>query len=371
MPIPLSDLSAHHAALRPALEAAAARVIASGRYIMGPEVDAFEAEAALALGATDAIGLSSGTDALLVLLMALGIGPGDEVVTTPFSFFATAGAVARMGARPIFADIDPVTLNLDPARAVAVVSPRTKAVIVVHLFGRVAATDGLGELCAARGIPLIEDAAQSIGAWRGADGARVGQIGRAAALSFFPAKNLGALGDAGMVLTEDAALAGTVRQLRVHGAQRRYQHELVGGNFRLDELQAAFLRVKLPHLRDWTERRRAAVAHYRQALADLPGGLLLPPDDPGCVWNQFVVRVPGGARDRLALALAQVGTATAVYYPAPLHLQACFAHLGHGRGDFPESEWASGEVLALPLHPEITPRQIETVAAQIRSFFGA
>jgi dTDP-4-amino-4,6-dideoxygalactose transaminase len=369
MPIPTQDLQAHHEPLLEELYAAARRVIASGRYILGPECDALEREAAHAFEAAEAITLSSGTDALLVLLMALGIGPGDEVVTTPFTFFATAGVIARLGARPVFADIDPQTLDLDPAKAAARLGPRTRAVIVVHLFGRVCRTGGLAEACAARGIPLFEDAAQAAGARRGAAGPAVGKLGRAASLSFFPAKNLGGLGDGGMVLTDDAALARQVRLLRVHGSERRYHHELVGGNFRLDDLQSALLRVKLPHLPRWTAQRRAAAARYRENLGDL-AGLALPPDDPGCVWNQFVVRVPGDRRDALARALADQGTGSAVYYPTPLHLQPCFAGLGYGRGDLPIAEQACAEVLALPIYPELAPAAIDAVCAQVRAFWA-
>jgi dTDP-4-amino-4,6-dideoxygalactose transaminase len=366
--VPQQDLIAHHRPIQAELEQAACRVIASGRYIQGPEVEALETEVARAAGVGHAIGLSSGTDALLVLLMALELRPGDEVVTTPFSFFATAGAVARLGGRPVFADVDPDTLNLDPARAAAALGPRTRAVITVDLFGRLASTDGLAQVCAARGLPIIEDAAQSIGARAGLDGPRVGERPLAATLSFFPAKNLGALGDAGMLLTNDAALARRVRLLRTHGAEKRYHHSEIGGNFRLDELQAALLRVKLPHLDRWTAGRRAAAEQYRRRLADRPGGLQLPPADAGCVWNQFVVQVPGGARDRLAAHLADRHISTAIYYPVPLHLQACFRDLGHGPGDFPHAERACDQVLALPLYPEIGEAAIDRVCAAVREF---
>jgi dTDP-4-amino-4,6-dideoxygalactose transaminase len=367
--VPQQDLQAHHRPIQGELEAAACRVIASGRYIQGPEVEALEAEVARDAGVGHAIGLSSGTDALLVLLMALDLHPGDEVVTTPFTFFATAGAVARLGGRPVFADIDPDTLNLDPGRAAAALGPRTRAVITVDLFGRLANTDGLAQACAARGLPVIEDAAQSIGARAGQDGPRVGEGPLAATLSFFPAKNLGALGDAGMLLTNDAALAKRVRLLRTHGAQRRYYHSEVGGNFRLDELQAALLRVKLPHLPRWTAGRRAAADRYRQQLGDRPGGIQLPPEDPGCVWNQFVVQVPDGARDRLAAHLADRHIATAIYYPVPLHLQDCFRDLGYAAGDFPHAEHACAQVLALPLYPEIGADAVDRVCAAVRGFF--
>jgi dTDP-4-amino-4,6-dideoxygalactose transaminase len=364
------DMEAHHAPLLDELGAAARRVIASGRYVHGAEGEAFERELASAAGTAHAVGVSSGTDALLATLMALGVGPGDEVVTTPLSFVATAAVVARLGARPVFADVDATTLNLDPARAMARLAPRTRAVIVVDLFGRVARTDGLGAACRDRGIALVEDAAQAIGARAGEGGARVGQLGRAATLSFFPAKNLGGLGDGGAVLTDDGELAQRLRLLRVHGAPRPHHHELVGGNFRLDELQAAMLRVKLPHLARWTGARRAVAAAYRARLGDRPGGLELPAEDAGCVWNQFVVRVGGGRRDGLRAHLAERGIASAVYYPVPLHLQPCFAALGHSLGDFPEAERASAEALALPIHPELSPGSVDRVCAEARAYLA-
>lgn len=245
--------------------------------------------------------------------------------------------------------------------------------MTVHLFGRLARTEGLREACQRGSIPLLEDAAQSIGARVGAQGPRVGQLGRAATLSFFPAKNLGGLGDGGMVVTDDSALARSIRVLRVHGGERRYYHEVVGGNFRLDEIQTAFLRVLLPHLPRWTDLRREIAARYRANLGDLAArsaALVLPPDDPGCVWNQFVVRVGDGRRDALAAHLSQRGIASAVYYPMPLHLQACFASLGHRPGDFPVAERACQEVLALPLYPEMPLAHVDTVSEEIGTFLG-
>ncbi len=361
--VPFTDLVALHAPVAAALDAAARRVLASGRFILGQEVAAFERELAAALGVARAVGVSSGTDALLTLLLAHDVGPGDEVVTTTLSFFATAGAIMRVGARPIFADVDPATLNLDEARAIEALSPRTKAVVVVHLFGRVAGTGALSAACASRGIPLLEDAAQAIGATR-AGASR----GRAAARSFFPSRNRGGFGDGGAVVTDDAALADRVALLRAHGAAARMRHVAVGGNFRLDELQAALLRVKLPHLPRWTERRRAHARRYRAVLAGLP--LRLPPEDAGCVWNQFVVRVVDGRRDALASALAARGIATAIYYPTPLHLQPALAALGHRAGDFPEAEAAAGDVLALPVAAELDDAAIERVGAAVRAYFG-
>jgi dTDP-4-amino-4,6-dideoxygalactose transaminase len=349
-------------------------VLASGRFIAGSETEAFEAEAAAALAVPHAVGVSSGTDGLLATLMACGVGPGDEVVTTPFSFFASVGAILRLGATPVFADVEPATLNLDPTAALARVGPKTKAVLPVHLFGRAARTAPLDGACDRRQISIIEDAAQAVGA-RGpdADGGRaVGLIGRAAVLSFFPSKNLGGFGDAGMVLTSDGALAKRLRLLRVHGAATKHRHELLGGNFRLDELQAALLRVKLPHLPQWTERRRQIASLYRERLADLAAADLpieLPPADRGCVWNQFVIRATHGVRDGLRQHLAIRDIATAVYYPTPLHLQPALGPLGLHPGDFPQAERAAAEVLALPIYPEISLNDIDRVADGIRLFY--
>jgi dTDP-4-amino-4,6-dideoxygalactose transaminase len=364
--IPFQNLLAQHRALEPRLGEALLRVLRSASYILGNEGAAFEREAAAALGVPQAVAVSSGTDALLTLLMALGVGPGDEVVTSPFSFFASAGSIARLGAVPVFADIDPLTLNLDDALAAERIGPRTRAVLTVHLFGRVAQTTALQRTCAAAGIPLVSDAAQAIGA--SSDGRPVGTIGRAATLSFFPSKNLGALGDGGMVLTEDRALAEQLRLLRTQGASPKYHHPVVGGNFRLDELQAAALRVKLPHLASWTARRRELAAGYQASLAGTPVGL--PPSDPGCVWNHFVIRVGQGRRDALARHLAAAGIASAVYYPEPLHLQPCFASLGYRAGQLPVAERACGEVLALPIYPELEDRALDRVCSAVKAFFA-
>jgi dTDP-4-amino-4,6-dideoxygalactose transaminase len=363
------DLEAQHAPLRGELEAAARRVLASNRFISGDEVAAFEREMAAALGVRRAVGVSSGTDALLALLMAAGVGPGDEVVTTPFSFFATAEAIVRLGARPIFADVQADTLNIDPEAAAARLGPRTRAVVIVHLFGRVARIAPLATACAARGIPLLEDAAQAVGA-SGRDGAeyhRAGAMGGGAAISFFPSKNLGGFGDGGMVLTDDDGLAAKVRVLRNHGAPEKLRHEVVGGNFRLDELQAALLRVKLPHLTGWSNRRRQVAERYLHRLAGLP--LELPRRDEGCVWNQFVVRVVSGRRGALVAHLAARGIASAIYYPIPLHLQPALRHLRHRPGDFPAAERATQEVLALPIYPGLTESAVDRIAAAAADFF--
>jgi dTDP-4-amino-4,6-dideoxygalactose transaminase len=305
---------------------------------------------------------------LLALLMAAGVGAGDEVITSPFSFFAAAEVIARLGARPVFADIEPDTLNLNPEAAAARIGPRTKAVITVHLFGRVARTEPLEAACAAAGIPLFEDAAQAIGA---VDQRQrpVGALGQAAALSFFPSKNLGGFGDGGAILTSDDALASRLRHLRVHGAATKNHHVVVGGNFRLDELQAALLRIKLRHLSDWTEARRRVAAGYQHGLASTSLGL--PPPDAGAVWNQYVVRVPDGRRAALAEHLRGQGIATEVYYPKPLHLQPCLAWLAHRPGDFPVAEHASQKSLALPIRPSLDRAHQERIVEAVRRFLTA
>ena len=379
--IPMADLGAQHAPLLRDLEAAPARVLASNRFILGEEVAAFEREMTAALGIRHAVGVSSGTDALLALLIAAGVGPGDDVVTTPYSFFATVEAIVRLGARPVFADLDPETLNIDPALAAARINARTRTVVVVHLFGRMAQRALLAVACAAAGIPLIEDAAQAIGAWR-ADGDRrqpdgqvgavsavrkVGTVGAGAALSFFPSKNLGGFGDGGMVVTDDEAIAKRIRLLRNHGAEGKLRHVAVGGNFRLDELQAALLRVKLPSLERWSVERRRIAAQYRERLAHLP--IRLPPWDEGCVWNQFVVGIPGDRRGALIEHLDRLGITSAVYYPIPLHLQPALAGLGHRPGDFPIAEQAARETLALPIYPELGDERLARVADAVTDFF--
>jgi len=363
------DLAAQHAPLLDDLQRAAARVIASGKFLLGDEVTAFEREAASVSGVAHAVGVSSGTDALLATLMACDVGPGDEVVTTSYSFFATAAVIARLGARPQFADVDDDTLNLDPAAAAARIGRRTKAVLVVHLFGRVARVAGLTDACRTAGIPLLEDAAQAIGAWRDEGGARraAGTLGRGGALSFFPSKNLGGFGDGGLVITNDEDLAARVKLLRNQGAARKLVHTAIGGNFRLDELQAALLRVKLPHLAAWTAERARIAGFYRQRLAQLP--IALPPADAGCVWNQFVVRVPAERRDAIVESLRACGVATAVYYPVPLHLQPALAAFRYRRGDFPRAERAAREALALPIFPGLGEERAERVAAALVACF--
>ena len=355
MSVPLLDLSAENAPLRADILAAVESVIDSGRFIMGPDVERFEAMLSKTVGVKHVVGVSSGTDALLLALMALDVGAGDSVVTTPFSFFATAGAVSRVGARPIFVDIDPATFNLDPAAASAAVEPTTKAIIPVHLFGRPAVTPRTT-------VPVIEDAAQSIAATK-----LTGLVG---CLSFFPSKNLGAFGDAGAVYTDDSTLADRLVLLRTHGGRPKYYHQAIGGNFRLDTMQAAILAVKLPHLARWTEARRANAERYRAlfAAAKVPDELVVPSDAPGHIYNQFTVRVPRRDDLRAHLSKAQIGTE--IYYPVPFHLQPCFASLGYKRGEFPHSERAADEVLALPIYPSITADQQQYVVEQISAYYA-
>ncbi len=363
--IPLLDLKAQYAPLREEILAAVTRVCDSQRFIMGPEVEALERELAAQLGVTHAVGVSSGTDALLVALMALGIGNGDEVVTSAYSFFATAGSIARLGARPVFVDIDPVTFNLDVAQLERAITGRTRAIMPVHLFGLVAEMDPILALAQQRGIAVVEDAAQAIGARY--HERQAGTFGTCGCFSFFPSKNLGAFGDAGLVITSDAALAQRVRVLLNHGAQPKYFHRLIGGNFRLDALQAAVLRVKAPHLAAWTEARRRNASRYRELFqaAGLDRALTAPsqPDGWFHIYNQFVIGVPD--RDQLRADLLARGVETEVYYPVPLHLQECFAALGYTPGAFPHAEAAARETLALPIYGELTDAQLQHIVESI------
>jgi dTDP-4-amino-4,6-dideoxygalactose transaminase len=356
--VPLLDLKSQYASIRDEVREAVDRVMDSQQLILGPEVEAFEKEMAAYCGCRYAVGVSSGTDALLVVLMALDVQRGDEVITPTFTFFAAAGAIARLGAKPVFVDIDPATFNIDPAGIESKITRRTKAILPVHLFGQTAAMGEIMRIATKHNIPVIEDAAQAVGAER--DGKRAGSIGLAGCLSFYPSKNLGAFGDAGMVTTNDAALAERVRMLRMHGFSSRYVNELLGGNFRLDAIQAAVLRVKLRYLDQWTEARQRNAATYRRLLR----GVELPAESPGRhIYNQFVIRHP--RRDALMSDLKQKGIGCDVYYPVPSHLQPCFAGLGYSRGDFPESERASQECLALPIYPELSPEMLERVSAAV------
>ncbi len=353
MKVGLADLPAQYAAIKTEVDAAVHRVLASGQYILGEEVAAFEKEVATDHQIAHAVGVSSGSDALLAALWALGIGQGDEVITPAFSFFASAGAIARLGATPVFADIDPATFTLDAASALSKITSRTKAILPVHLFGRPCQRIETK-------LPIVEDAAQAYGT----------TVGSLATLSFFPTKNLGAAGDAGMVLVADPELADELRLISSHGAKPKYVHHIVGANLRLDALQAAILRVKRPHVAAWTAQRRANANRYRELLAGTP--LVLPTDAPNHVWHHFVVRVPPRAssslsgRDELRAHLAARDIETEVYYPRALHVQPCF---GGEEGSLPEAERACREVLALPIHAQLDEEQLQHVGDSIRAFY--
>jgi dTDP-4-amino-4,6-dideoxygalactose transaminase len=368
MNVPLLDLQAQYAQIRDEVRAAIDRVCDSQHFILGPEVAAFEEEVAAHCDAKFAIGMSSGTDALLAALMAVGVGPGDEVVTTTYSFFATAGTIARLGARPVFVDIDRTTFNLDASKLAERITPRTKAIMPVHLFGRCSDMEAISGVAEAHGVPVIEDAAQAIGARD--DQARIaGTIGAIGCLSFFPSKNLGAFGDAGMVLTNDAELAGRLKILRVHGSKPKYHHRVVGGNFRLDALQAAVLRVKLKYLAGWTKARRENADRYRTLFAKAGlAAVTVPEDHPGHIYNQFVIR--SAERDQLQSYLAERRIGTEVYYPVPLHLQECFSGLGYRPGDLPQAEAAARDSLALPVYPELSEEALGCVVEQIAKFYA-
>ena len=396
MKVPLLDLKAQYVTIQNELEAAALKTLRDGKYILGPEVGELECALAGYTGAKHVIGCASGSDALLLALMALNIGPGDEVITTPHTFFATVGAIARLGAKTVFVDIDPVTFNINVQGLQSKVSSRTKAIIPVHLFGQCADLDPILAL----GIPVIEDAAQAIGAkyrtktldhgsltidkglrssvsslqsppvgdnWRSA-----GTLGAIGTFSFFPSKNLGGAGDGGAISTNDDVLAEKLRILRVHGSKPKYYHQVLGVNSRLDTLQAAILLVKLKYLNQWHEARRRNAAQYDQLLLPLTtshSALRLPQCSPDCyhIYNQYTIRTSRREALREHLGKAEIGTE--IYYPVPMHLQKCFADLGYKAGDFPETERAAAESLSLPIYPELTAQQLEYVAASIKEFF--
>ena len=376
MNVPLLDLQAQYRALKGDLDRAVAGVFASAGFILGPRVAECEAAVAAYCGCRHGIGVSSGTDALLVCLMAEGIGPGHEVITSAYSFFATAGAVARVGATPVFADIDPVTFNLRADRVAAKITPRTKAIIPVHLYGQMAEMEPLMALAERHGLAVIEDACQAVGAVR--NGRKAGSVGHYGCLSFYPTKNLSGAGDGGMVLTNDPARAARVVCLRNHGAERRYYHKSVGGNFRLDALQAVVVQTKLPHLDAWTARRQANAARYDRLFEAAGARASAPGAAPAVVvpravadrhvFNQYVIRVP--RRDELRAWLTSRGIGTEVYYPVPLHLQECFRGLGYTEGDLPQSEAAARETLALPIYPELSDEQAAWVVESIAVFFA-
>ncbi len=371
--VPLLALDRQNAFLRGEIRAAIDRVCDSGRFVLGPDVMALEEELAKALGVPHAIGCASGSDALLLALMALGVGMGDEVILPSYTFFATASAVTRLGAVPIFADIDPTTYLMDPEEVRRKVSRRCRAIVPVHLFGRTADMDALLPIAEAAGVPIVEDAAQSIlSTWRDRCSGGLGDVG---CFSFYPTKNLGGAGDGGFVTTTRDDLAKKLRLLRVHGMEPRYYHDLIGINSRLDSIQAAVLRVKLPHLDAWTTSRQENAARYSAIFAshDLAGHVTVPSDEPRGrhVWNQYVIRVADGQRDALRKHLTASGIGTEIYYPVPLHLQACFTHLGWRRGDLPLTEQAADETLALPIFPELRADEQHTVVARIAEFYGA
>lgn len=370
MNVPLLDLSEQNAALRPEIEAALARVLDTNGFILGPEVAALEDELATYCGVKHAIGCASGSDAILLALMALDVGPGDEVITTPYSFFATVSSVTRLGATPVFVDIEADTYNIDISQLEAKISPRTKAIEPVHLYGQCADMEALVGIVAGYEVAIVEDAAQAIGAEEG--GRRAGSFGDIGCFSFYPSKNLGGMGDGGFLTTDDDRLAAKLRALRVHGAEEKYYHKYVGLNSRLDGFQGAVLRVKLPHLDAWSARRRENAEAYKRHFTDLglAEQVILPYERPNSrhIYNQFVIRVPGD-RDSLREHLTVRGIGTDVYYPVPLHLQACFAYLGYRAGDLPEAERAANETLALPIFPELREKMISHVATSIAEFF--
>ena len=395
MNVPLLDLKAQYLAIKAEVDRAVAEVMESQHFILGPKVQECENAIARYSNCSHAVGVSSGTDALLICLMAEGIGQGDEVITTPYTFFATAGAIARVGATPIFVDIDPVTYNLDPAQLESKVTDRTRAIIPVHLYGQMADMDGVMQVASTHDLIVIEDAAQAIGAEY--KGRRAGSIGHYGCLSFFPSKNLGAAGDGGMVVTNDRRRAENLMRLRSHGSKPKYYHKVIGGNFRLDALQAAVVCAKLRHLDDWTAARQRNAERYNRLFAEsgldigetahssnravstadasssrfksMSPRVFLPKTVANRhIFNQYVIRV--SPRDELRAALEARGVSTEVYYPVPMHLQECFSSLGHQIGAFPESESAAKETVALPIYPELTDQQARLVVQCVRDFFS-
>ena len=397
MKVPLLDLKAQYLSIKADVDAAVAEVMESQHFILGPKVEQCEKAIARYCGCSHAVGVSSGTDALLACLMAEDIGPGDEIITTPYTFFATAGAIARVGAAPVFVDIDPTTYNLDPAQIESKVTKRTRAIMPVHLYGQMADMDAVIWVADKYGLVVIEDAAQAIGAEH--KGRRAASIGHYGCLSFFPSKNLGAAGDGGMVVTNDARRADKLMCLRAHGSKPKYHHKVIGGNFRLDAIQAALVSAKLPYLDAWTAARQRNAERYNQLFAasglEIADAAAIYVDEHSSatgvagrsqaangsrriflphvvadrhIFNQYVIRV--SQRDQLKAALQQQGVGTEVYYPVPMHLQECFAYLGYKVGAFPESERAANETVALPVYPELTDGQARYVVECIRQFFA-
>ncbi len=369
MNVPLLDLKAQYATLKDEMMPALEAVMESQYFINGPEVRQLEEQVAEYSDTKAAVGVSSGTDALIVSLMSLGIGSGDEVITTPYTFFATAGSVWRLGAKPVFVDIEPDTFNIDPAKIEAAITDKTKAIVPVHLFGQVAEMDPIMEIAKKHNIYVIEDGAQAIGATY--KDRKAGSFGTTGCFSFFPSKNLGGLGDGGMVVTQDEELAERMRQCRNHGSEPKYFHKWVGGNFRLDSLQAAGLIVKLRHLEDWHAGRRANAAKYNELFADVDE-IVTPTVRPynETIYNQYVIRVPRQKRDECRAFLQENGIGCEIYYPVSMHDQECFASLGHKPEDFPEAEKAAAETLALPIYAELTDEQINYVAEMAKKFLA-
>jgi dTDP-4-amino-4,6-dideoxygalactose transaminase len=369
MSVPLLDLKAQHATIRDDVVAAMLRVVDAQTFILGEPVAALERAVAELSRTRHAVGCASGTDALLLALRALDVGLGDEVITTPFTFFATAGTIHNVGATPVFVDIEPDTFNIRPDAVAAARTSKTKAVVPVDLFGQMAALESIAR--AVPGLPIVEDAAQSIGARRMIDGEwrMAGEAATIGTFSFFPSKNLGGYGDGGMLVTQHDALAERLMRLRMHGGTKQYFHDEVGYNSRLDALQAAVLSAKLPHLAGWSAKRRRNAAYYDAALADVPEVRtpVVRPENES-IFNQYTIRVP--RRDELQAHLKAKGIGTSIYYPLPLHLQPCFAYLGYGEGRCPESERAAREVLSLPIYPELTAAQLDEVVAGVRGFYG-
>lgn len=383
MKVPLLDLKAQYLAIKPDLDRVVAEVMESQHFILGPQVQECEKAIAQYSQCAHGIGVSSGTDALLICLMAENIGAGDEVITTPFTFFATAGAIARVGATPVFVDIDPVTYNLDPSQIEAKITPRTRAIIPVHLYGQMADMDAVMEIARKHKLAVIEDGAQAIGSEY--KGRRAGSIGDYGCFSFFPSKNLGAAGDGGMVVTNDAARAEKLVRLRAHGSKPKYYHKIIGGNFRLDTIQAAIVTEKLKHLDGWTAGRQRNAARYDQLFVESglkitdtakhanngngSAQVILPKTQATRhIFNQYIIRTP--QRDALKNALQDKGVGTEIYYPVPMHLQECFASLGYKAGAFPQSEKAANETLALPIYPELSDEQARYVVQCVREFFS-
>lgn len=369
--IPLLDLNAQYQTIAPEIEATVKRVLSSQHFILGPEVAELEQEIAPYCHCSDAVGCASGSDALLLALMACGVGPGDEVITTPFSFFATAGSIVRLGAKTVFVDIEESTFNINAELVARAITPKTKAIMPVYLFGQCAEMDSITELARRHNIAVIEDAAQAIGAEY--KGRRAGSLGVVGCFSFYPTKNLGGAGDGGMLTTNDPEMAASLRDLRSHGARKKYFHDRVGINSRLDALQAAILRVKFHYLDEWARGRRTNAQRYREIFANTElissGSVRLPAEADSTlhVYNQFVIRTR--ERDKLRAYLTEHGIGTEIYYPLPLHMQTCFAELGYHAGDFPESERAAEEALALPVYPELTADAQGRVVEAIASFY--